>query len=115
MKKYFSGIVWGLWIILTLIYMALPFFSILGLFVPFGFFNGAFAIFQPLSILVGICGIALADFITKKINGGIILSILIGLISLFIITFFVDMVLWHQWCSLTVFRGADCNVLNKNF
>ena len=117
------------WLSLTVIYLALIFggifggvtartlFGFIGLFVPYGFWNGLLTIssfraqFKPLVILtflISLCCLFFTDFLTRKLGvKSLYAKVFINLVILFILTIIVDYSIWGKWASLDVFLGRD--------
>ena len=122
---------WFDWIILTLIYlitfygsgeMASPFYllnPLVGLFVPIGFWNltamfqaaspatlpatsYAFLYVLPLLFLVLFFGNRFGKERVQKFW----LRVLLNLISLLLLTAFVDLIIWHKWYSWELFSNT---------
>ncbi|MFZ3011639.1 MAG: hypothetical protein WA060_01415 [Minisyncoccia bacterium] len=121
MKKFFTSI-WSIWIGSTLLYLLMfflrvdplrPLVMFVGLFVPFGIWNTIASLSQPLSLIVGIGSIGLAGYLIRRSEIEGTIRIFAALVSLVIITFLVDMLLWHQWCSWEVLmqtKNAACGL-----
>lgn len=114
MKKFFTSI-WGLWILLTIIYVvgltsfqellgidlpsSIVFF--VGLFVPFGIWNtlglASIKTFWVLPLVLGV--MFMMGKKIKNMNLGTIQRVLMGLVVLLFLTAVVDLVIWQKWCS----------------
>lgn len=120
--------IWYWWIGLTLIYLVLfflnasinkviglnitPIVGLVGLFVPFGYFNGVFGIIGTggLMLIVFLVILYFFEKTTKKFNLSPTAKIISILLLLLVITFLVDMLLWREWCSMTILtQGHPCD------
>ena len=112
---------WLIWMSSTALYLALYFYAIetkdfvishlagvIGLFVPFGFWNTAMALdnseenyfFRISTLLVTLLVIFFGDKLLSKFTALNPLSkIIVNLIVLGALTYLVDMILWGEWLS----------------
>lgn len=119
--------IWFWWFVLTLVYVlsilsgALKgldgsanlfnrFTAFIGLFVPFGFFNFLFSIqmgFLVATFPIFIFGMIITEHYKKSSDSGVFKSIILNLVTLFVITFIVDIILWSGWNSWFIFIGKE--------
>lgn len=116
-SKFLS--IWFWWIVLTTIYLV-GFVStpdswnrlvgLVGLFVPFGFFNSILLYANIIFVLIFFGILYLFEKITKKYQPHPAIKIIANLLLLLVITYLVDNFLWGDWCSMNLFlHGELCS------
>lgn len=81
------------------------FTNFLGLFVPIGP-NNLFVVFVSIPFVLLL--IYLVEGILQRLNLSIVTRIICNLAVLFVITFTLDMIFFHEWKSLNIFLNSDC-------
>ena len=115
---------WFIWIFSTLVYLALDFsgsdsfwFHLLGLFVPFGRYNGVLAFLSLgfIGVILLFTFILFTEKIYSKIGiRSLFLKVIINLVLLFLLTIITDVLIWGTWFSYGLLENGN-HFIDMNF